>query len=332
VARGVVDKAPRDEHPQQTDGAGASRPMLPTVVSDDRQTPKARADVLAGMNLPQSHRADLFRSLHTTAHPLALVTVWDVASALAAQDAGAPAIATTSAGVAWSQGVPDGDHLDRARAVSVLAAIVSAVDVPVSADIEGGYPDSTGDVAETVRAVIEAGAVGINIEDGSRSPDELCRRIAVARRVADETGVALFVNARCDVYLTGAVAPAQRLAETVRRAAAYVEAGADGIFVPGVVDAQTIAALAGAVQVPFNVMVGPGALDVAGLGRLGVARASLGSSAAQAAATTVRDATAELLATGTYDCLTGALDYGYVDGLLTRASSSQARRGATIDA
>ena len=303
-----------------------------TVVSDDRQTPKARADVLAGMNLPQSRHADLFRSLHTPARPLALVTVWDVASALAAQDAGAPAIATTSAGVAWSQGVPDGDRLDRARAVSVLGAIVSAVDVPVSADIEGGYPDGSGDVAETVRAVIEAGAVGINVEDGSRSPDELCRRVAVARKVADQMGVGLFVNARCDVYLTGAVAPAQRLEKTVRRAAAYVEAGADGIFVPGVVDAETIAALAEAVQVPLNVMVGPGALDVAALGRLGVARASLGSSVAQAAATTVRDAQAELLATGTYDCLTGALDYGYVDGLLTRASSSQARRGATIDA
>lgn len=278
------------------------------------------------MTLTTLDRAHRFRSLHDPRRPLLLSTVWDVASALVAEDAGAPALATTSAGVAWSRGLPDGDHLGRAEALAVVAAVVGAVQVPVSADLEGGYAETAAGVSETVRGVVQAGAVGINLEDGPRSPEETGRRVAAARVAADDEGVPLFVNARCDVYLRGLVEPGARLAETVRRAACYVDAGADGIFVPGVVDPETIAALAASLQVPLNVMVGPGAPAPAELSGLGVARASLGSAVAQAAYTAVRRATVDLLDGGTYDSLTGALGYAEVDGLLHAAAAHREGR------
>ena len=277
------------------------------------------------MTLTTLDRAHRFRSLHDPRRPLLLSTVWDVASAVVAEDAGAPALATTSAGIAWSRGVADGDHLGRAEVLAVVAAVAAAVDIPVSADLEGGYGQTPDGVAETVRGVVQAGVVGINLEDGPRSPEETGLRIAAARRAADDEGVPLFVNARCDVYLRGLVEPGARLDETLRRSWRYVGAGADGIFVPGVVDPEAIAALAGALPVPLNVMVGPGAPATAELARLGVARASLGSSVAQAAYAAVRRATLELVGAGTYDSLSGALDYAETDGLVQGAAT---RRGA----
>lgn len=271
-------------------------------------------------------RAHRLRALHDARHPLLLPTVWDVASALVAQDAGAQALATTSAGVAWSRGRPDGDHLGRADLLAVVAAVVGAVEVPVSVDLEGGYAVTSAGVGETVREVVQAGAVGINLEDGPRSPEETAPRIAAARRAGDDEAVPLFVNARCDVYLRGLVDPGARLAETVRRAERYVDAGADGIFVPGVVDPETIAALAGALQVPLNVMVGPDSPALAELSGLGVARASLGSAVAQAAYTAVRRATVDLLAHGTYASLEGAMGYAEVDGLLHAAAAHRDAR------
>lgn len=264
-------------------------------------------------------RARLFRSLHDPAHPLALANAWDVASAVVAVAAGAPAVATTSAGVAWSLGLPDGDRLDRARALDVVARVVAAVDVPVTADIEGGFGATPDEVGETVEGVLAAGAVGINIEDGGRDPGALAERVAAARRVADRAGVPLYVNARADVYLRGVGDPDGRLDETVARAHRYLDAGATGIFVPGVVDPATVEALTARIPAPVNVLVGPGAPSVPELGRLGVARASLGSDVVLAALAVVRAATAELLGTGTYAAVTGGLGYRDVNDLLDRA-------------
>ncbi len=268
------------------------------------------------MHTTNVQKADLFRSLHDPRGPLALSNVWDVASALVAEAAGAPAIATTSAGVAWSLGFPDGDHLDPARVVAAVAAIASAVSVPVTADIEGGYGDSPERVAEIVTAVLEAGAVGINLEDGTRAPDDHAARVAAARRAAEDAGVSLFINARTDVFLAGIGAPEERVAMTIARAARYVDAGADGIFVPGVVDRETIAALAAEIHAPLNVLAGPGAPSVAELGRLGVARVSLGSGVALAAYAVVRRAAAELAAGGTYEAVVGGLEYAQINGLV----------------
>lgn len=258
----------------------------------------------------------LFRSLHSTARPLALANAWDAASARVIAAAGAPAIATTSAGVAWSLGRPDGDALSREDAVRTIARIVASVDVPVTADIEGGYGKDAAEVARTVREVLAAGAAGVNIEDGDRSPAELAARLTAARGVADAEDADLFLNARVDTYLFG-LGPAEgRLKETLERARRYVDAGADGIFVPGVVDLGTIAELAAGIPVPLNVMAGPGAPSVAELGGAGAARVSLGSGVAQAAYAAARRAAADLLATGGYGTLADGIDFGELNALL----------------
>lgn len=263
-----------------------------------------------------STRAATFHGLHDhPSRPLVLVNVWDAASARLVEDAGATAIATTSAGVAWSLGRPDGNTLTRAEAMDAVARIAASVSVPVTVDIESGYADDADGVARTVDAVLEAGAVGINIEDGRLHPDALADRIGAARRAADRAGVPLFVNARTDVHLAGLVDPERLLAETLERARRYRGAGADGVFVPGVRDVETIRALVESIDGPVNVMAGPGSPTVAELARLGVARISLGSAVAQAAYAVVRQATAELRTTGTYDSLAGGVDYADLNAL-----------------
>lgn len=204
-------------------------------------------------------RARLFHSLHDPAHPLVLANAWDVASAAVIAAAGAPAIATTSAGVAWSLGVADGDQLGCGVAVEAIARIAGAVNVPVTADIEGGYGQTGDEVAATIERLLAHGVVGVNVEDGAREPADVADRIAAARQAADRAGVSLFINARTDVFLRGIGPAADRLAETFDRARTYLAAGADGIFVPGVVDPETIGALTGRIPAPVNIMAGPGA-------------------------------------------------------------------------
>ncbi|MEU0391472.1 isocitrate lyase/phosphoenolpyruvate mutase family protein [Streptomyces sp. NPDC006208] len=257
-----------------------------------------------------------FHALHVPGRPLVLPNAWDTAGARIIAEAGAAAIATTSAGVAWSLDAADGDRVDRAGALARIARIAAAVDVPVSADIEGGYAVDADGVAATVREVLDAGAVGVNIEDGPRPAAEHVRCIAAARAAADAAQVPLFVNARIDVYLAGIGPVGDRLEETLRRAAACIAAGADGIFVPGVVDPDTVEALAKGIGAPLNVLAGPGAPATTELGRLGAARVSVGSGIAQAVHGLVRAAAAELLTDGTYASLTGGYDYAELNALL----------------
>lgn len=265
-------------------------------------------------------RALAFRSLHVPGSPLVLPNAWDAASARIVEDAGAAAVATTSAGLAWTLGVPDGDRLDRDTALTAVARIAEAVGVPVSADIESGYAADEKDLADTVRAVVDAGAVGVNIEDALYEPGgpalrpvaEQSQRIAAVRAAADAAGLPLFVNARIDTYLRG---PAEA-APTLERAAAFLAAGADGIFVPGAADPATVKLLVDGIDGPLNVLAGPTTPSVAELASLGVARVSTGSSLALAAHALVRRAARELLTTGTYGSLAGGLDYGEFNTLL----------------
>ncbi|HEX6360971.1 isocitrate lyase/phosphoenolpyruvate mutase family protein [Actinophytocola sp.] len=261
----------------------------------------------------------LFRSMHTGEGPLVLVNAWDVASARIAEAAGAPAIATTSAGVAWSLGAPDGDALGRDLAVDLIARIVAAVSVPVTADIESGFGVTPEEVRATVSRVVAAGAAGVNIEDALhtgpaslRDVDDQCARLAAARAAADDAGLPLYINARIDTFLRGVGG----VDETVARATAFLAAGADGVFVPGVSDPATIATLVKAVSAPVNVLAGPGAPSVAELAELGVARVSLGSSVAESAYAVVRRATEEAQGAGTYTTLTDALDYASLNALM----------------
>jgi 2-methylisocitrate lyase-like PEP mutase family enzyme len=269
------------------------------------------------MLLPMTSRAETFADLHRAGDPLLLPNAWDVASAVTIATAGARAIATTSAGVAWSLGVPDAADLGAERLAGVIERVAAAVPVPVSADIESGY----GDVAATVTAVAQAGAVGINLEDapgtGGRTllePAEAADRIAAARAAADALGVRLWINARTDVYLRGT--SGDQLAETRSRAAAYAAAGADSIFVPGLVDLTTLATLA-ADPVPVAVMVWPGAPSVADLTAAGVVRISLGSAIAEAAYALAARAATEMLTLGTYDSVRDAIPYGTMNAALS---------------
>jgi 2-methylisocitrate lyase-like PEP mutase family enzyme len=269
------------------------------------------------MTTAQQDKARLFRTLHSSTAPLALANAWDVASARIIEAAGAPAIATTSAGVAWSLGAPDGDALGRAQALGLITRIAAAVAVPVSADIEGGYGQDADGVEETAAGVIEAGAVGVNIEDGTRAPGELVERLGAVRRAADKAGAGLFVNARVDTYLLGLGDPETRLADTLDRARRYADAGADGVFVPGVADPDVIAALAADIPVPLNILAGPGTPTVAELGALGVARVSLGSAVAEAAYAVARRAATELAVSGGYTALAGGIPFPELNALLT---------------
>ncbi|GLZ80335.1 2-methylisocitrate lyase [Actinorhabdospora filicis] len=250
-----------------------------------------------------------FRELHVPGTPLLLANAWDAGSARVVAATGVPAIATTSAGVAWSLGAIDGDDLGRAAAIAVVERVVAVVDVPVTADIEGGFGDDAEGVAETIRGVVAAGAAGINIEDAGHGRDtallaieEMAERIAAARSVSPE----LFINARVDTFLRGN----GDLDDTFARAAAYIAAGADGVFVPGTGDLAVIETLVKGIDAPVNVLVGPGSPTVAELASVGVARVSLGSGVAQAAYAVARKAALELAASGTYDSVADAINYG----------------------
>jgi len=280
------------------------------------------------MTNSQRDIAVLFHSLHTNEPVLVLPNAWDVASARIAEAAGATAVATTSAGVAWSLGIADGDQLDRDTALDVLARVVAAVDVPVTADIESGYAVSPAGVADTIRGVLAAGAVGVNLEDGRydgpaplRETADQGERIAAARNAADQEQVPLFINARIDTFLRAVGDPAGRLRDTLDRAAAYVAAGASGIFVPGVRDPAVISALVEGVGAPLNVLVGPGSPPVAELGSLGVVRVSAGSSIAAAAYSLGQRAVEELLGPGTYASVEGARSHSELNGLFQRAAT-----------
>ncbi len=285
-------------------------------------------DMTTQFTTGQARKAELFAILHRAGDPLLLANAWDVASAVAIAAAGAKAIATSSAGVAWSLGVPDGAGLGAERAAAVISRIAAAVSLPVSADIEAGYGDSPDAVAATVAAVVEAGAVGVNLEDRNDEssslfePSEQADRLAAARAAAAMLtpvpgAPAVWINARTDVFLTGAYpSTSAGVAAALERAVAYKAAGADSLFVPGLVDLAAIAELA-AGPLPVAVMVWPGAPAVAELTAAGAVRISLGSAIAQAAYGVATRAAAELFTTGTYNSSAGGFDYGTMNDALT---------------
>lgn len=288
------------------------------------------------MNASQTALAQAFHQSHAGNEPLVLPNAWDAASARIIEQGGARAVATSSAAMAWALGCPDGEQLALDDLLGACRRIVEAVAVPVSIDIEQGYGDTAEDTAELVGALMQLGAVGINIEDGKdpasgqlADPRRLRERIACIRAVADHRGVPLFINARTDTYLTAALSGEARLQETLARALAYVDAGADGIFVPGLADAGEIERLAAALSVPLNIYVGyPGAPDVATLRRLGVRRISLGCGTLQAVLAHLARITEEALVQGRFDLMgRHMLSVGEANGLFAspRAGSSMRR-------
>jgi len=271
----------------------------------------------------QRHKGEVFRRLHAGKPILVLPNVWDVASARIVEQAGFPAIATSSAGVAFVLGYPDGEVISREEMAAAVARITAHVTVPVTADMESGYGRRPEDAAATVRAAIEAGAVGMNFED---SPGESgqplleetlqVERIRAAREAADATGVPFVLNARTDVYLESVGPPETRQAHAVRRLNAYRAAGADCLFAPGVTDADTIATLVRQVKGPLNVLAAAASPPVPELERLGVARVSLGSGPMRAGLTVLKRLAEELRGAGTYGALAGAIPHAELNRLL----------------
>jgi len=277
------------------------------------------------MSNPEQQRtkAEVFRALHGGPRTLLLPNVWDVASARVIQQAGLPALATTSAGVAFSVGYPDGEKIQRDEMLKMVARIASAVTVPVTADVEAGYGPKPEDAALTAEGVIEAGAVGMNLEDGTENPDHpladlslQLEKIAAVRETAKRFGVPLVLNARTDVYLLSVGAAESRYDETVRRLSAFRGAGADCVFAPGVKDAATIARLVSDLRCPLNILAGPGSLSVGELEQLGVARVSLGSGPMRATLGLIRRMVEELKSTGTYKSIEGAPSHAEVNRLM----------------
>jgi 2-methylisocitrate lyase-like PEP mutase family enzyme len=267
-------------------------------------------------------KAALLAKLHHAPPLLVLPNAWDAASARLFEDAGFPAIATTSAGIAWTRGRADRQKVSRDEMASAVARIVEAVKVPVTADMEAGY----GDVAATVNAVIDAGAVGMNLEDATHHAskpmftlEEQVDRIKEARRAAEAKGAELVINARTDLFLLAAEPGVELLFEAIQRLNAYREAGADCLFAPGATDKLRIEALAKAVRGPLNVLAGPGTPSVEELQTLGVARLSLGSTPMRATMGLLRKIATDLREAGTYSALlSDTVPYAEMNALFDR--------------
>jgi 2-methylisocitrate lyase-like PEP mutase family enzyme len=226
-------------------------------------------------------QAQVFHALHSEGL-LILPNAWDAASARIVEHAGAKAVATSSAALAWSHGYPDGEALPPEAVIATVREIARVASIPVTADIEAGYTRDPQAAGDFVARIIDAGAVGINIEDGHDAPGLLCTKIERVRRAAARSGVNLWINARIDVYLLKLAEGQAACDETIRRARLYGEAGANSIFAPGAVDETTIGNLVRDISLPLNILAWPGLPGAARLKELGVRRLSAGAGLAKA--------------------------------------------------
>jgi 2-methylisocitrate lyase-like PEP mutase family enzyme len=272
----------------------------------------------------QAKQAELFRDKHRGPRLLLLPNAWDAVSARVFMAAGFDAIATTSGGVAWSLGYADGEQAPWPEVVAATARIVRAAGVPVTADIEAGYGESPDAVMRSVAAIIEAGAVGINLEDGAlrgpapmRNLADAADRIRAAREAAKSAAVPIVINARTDLYLRNIGDEASRFDETVERGRAYLAAGADCVYPITLRDPATMGRLVKALAAPINVNVRAGSPSVAELEALGVARASTASQVALMAMSLTRQIADELRETGRFDELAPAMSQADAQRLFT---------------
>jgi 2-methylisocitrate lyase-like PEP mutase family enzyme len=266
----------------------------------------------------QTEKAELFRSLHRGPEILVLPNAWDCASARIFEQAGFPAIATTSAGVAFSLGYSDGERIPPDLMLATVGQISDSVQLPVTADLESGY----GDVAKTTAGLIAAGAVGLNLEDVDHESQSLApipaqiEKIGVIRRIATGLGVNVVINARTDVFLAEIGEPSTRFDRACERLQAYIAAGADCVFLPGVSDENTIRRMVESVAFPLNILAGANLPTIPRLHELGVARVSVGSGIMRATLGLTRRIAQELKQSGTYKTmLAGAMPYAEANAL-----------------
>ena len=262
--------------------------------------------------------AKTFRSLHHADQPLILANAWDAGSARLIESLGASAVATTSAGIDWALGYPDGNLLPIAQLAEMAASITRLIRIPLSVDFEAGYSDDPATVGENIKPLLDSGIAGINIEDGGQSPSLLAAKIERIKAVAAAKGLDLFVNARTDVYLRGLVPEAQRVAETLDRAKIYQTAGTDGLFVPGLTVQEGIEGVVRGTTLPVNLLAWPGLAPAAELARLGVKRVSAGSGIAQRVWAEAERLARDFLQDGASEPLSsGGLDYGKLQQLFS---------------
>jgi 2-methylisocitrate lyase-like PEP mutase family enzyme len=301
-------------------GWGAFYPGRPDAA------PVLERDIVSGTMTTSkvlARKAETLRELHRPGSPLVLVNAWDALTARIIEKAGSEAIATTSAGIANAYGYPDGQKISRAEMLEAVARIAAVVSVPVTADMEAGYGDSAEEMDRTVAGVLHAGAVGLNLEDGTGRAEaplmdltaqvEKIRAVVAAGR---RRGVSIVVNARTDVYLRAVGEESGRLAETIRRGEAYRDAGASCVFIPGVADPAVIGEVVRRLGCPINILAVAGSPSISELARLGVARVSLGSGPARAATTLTQRLAEEVLSSGTYSALEGIVSHAAIGRLL----------------
>ncbi len=274
--------------------------------------------------ISQTEKGAAFAQAHREAGIVVLPNAWDAGSAIMMVAAGFPFIATTSAGVAFTMGLADGERVERAQMLEHVARIVAAVDLPVSADLEGGYGRTRDDVAATVKGALAIGAVGCNIEDGTGESELLdvdlaCDRIRAGAEAARGSGIPFTLNARTDPFLTRSGDP-RNFAEAVERANRYRAVGADCVFVPGVKDRDTVRALVAEIDAPLNILAASGGsaspLSVRELAALGVKRVSIGSSLSLAALSVVQRALEELREAGTFSYTQSAMSHAAANRLM----------------
>jgi 2-methylisocitrate lyase-like PEP mutase family enzyme len=255
----------------------------------------------------QKEKAVRFRQWHQQAPLLALPNAWDAASARIFELAGFRAIATTSSGVAAALGYRDGQHMSRDMMIEAVARIARAVECPVTADIEAGYGTSIAEVVQTINAIIATGVVGFNIEDSSKQGERALvdqayqiELIAALRELATTLDIPFVINARIDVFLLAIGEPEHRFEEAVRRANAYLQAGADCVYPIGVLASDVVANLVRAINGPVNILGGPPMPTLPELERMGVARVSLAGGLMRSVLGHLRSTARELLEHGTY--------------------------------
>ena len=235
-------------------------------------------------SISQKEKAERFNELHHTGEMLVLPNIWDPLGAMLLESLGYPAVATASASVAFANGYNDGENIPFNELLALLKKIVSHVNLPVTADIESGYADNDFQLQENIKLLIDAGIVGINIEDTDkksktlRSAETQSNRIRLIRKVSDEMGIPLFINARTDVYLHDEIFPTPevKLKETINRGLAYKDAGADGFYPILLKQENEIKEIIDQIKLPLNIITAPGIPDLKTLSKLGVARVSLG--------------------------------------------------------
>jgi 2-methylisocitrate lyase-like PEP mutase family enzyme len=279
--------------------------------------------------MTQAQKAAALLDLHHAAAPLVLINAWDAASAAMVAHCGLPAVATSSAACANALGYADGQHVPWAEMLALIKSMARSVSVPLTADIESGFAADAKQLETSIAQVISTGAVGVNLEDALPGQEhfgplfplpEQIERIQAARRAADKLNIHLVINARVDAYWQGGAAPDQALRNTLERASAYLKAGGDCIFVPGLRNPEHIRTLVDHLHgSPVNILAGPGVPSLPELAKLGVKRVSYGSGPHRAAMGLLRRMADEARTTGTFNTLTeGAVPYAEMNGLFGR--------------